>query len=181
MPDKTCSICKVVKPASPEFFTRDSTRKDGFRPQCKSCMKQIRTRDADKLRARDRANYRAKTEKYKNYSRDYRATHRESVAASQRRYKQQNVGIIKKSNHQYRARKRGAETAPFDEQAQLKRQRGKCYYCGCKLEKYHIEHVVPLSRGGSDRPENKVLSCPECNYRKKDKLPHEWIEGGRLL
>jgi 5-methylcytosine-specific restriction endonuclease McrA len=41
--------------------------------------------------------------------------------------------------------------------------------------------VVPLSRGGSNGPENIVIACPTCNLAKKDKMPHEWPEGGRLL
>jgi 5-methylcytosine-specific restriction endonuclease McrA len=41
-------------------------------------------------------------------------------------------------------------------------------------DKYHVDHVVPLSRGGSDGPENIVISCPRCNCSKSSKLPEEW-------
>lgn len=101
---------------------------------------------------------------------------------------QQNAQWIKNNPDKNRAKvsrrralKLGVETAPFDIRKQLRNQKGKCYYCGCKLDKYHVDHVIPLSRGGSDLPENKVLACPSCNIRKKDKYPHEWAEGGRLL
>ena|SRR5260221_9439272 len=66
--------------------------------------------------------------------------------------------------------------------AQHKRQKGRCYYCKEEMgSKYHIEHVVPLSRGGSNNLDNIVLACPHCNLSKRDKLPCEWPEGGRLL
>ena len=69
-----------------------------------------------------------------------------------------------------------------DVQRQHAAQKGKCYYCGHNLGKpYHVDHVIPLSRGGSNAPENLVLACPHCNLTKKDRLPHEWPEGGRLL
>jgi len=73
---------------------------------------------------------------------------------------------------------------------QLRRQRNRCYYPACgrsKFQKvdgkyvYHIEHVVPLSRGGSNSIDNLVLSCPTCNLRKGTKLLHEWRDNGMLL
>lgn len=93
---------------------------------------------------------------------------------------------------EYRARKRGAEGThtPAQIQELLKRQHRRCYYASCghaKFERrngkyiYHIEHIVPLSRGGSNSISNIVLACPTCNLKKHDKLPHEFPEGGRLL
>jgi 5-methylcytosine-specific restriction endonuclease McrA len=40
---------------------------------------------------------------------------------------------------------------------------------------------VPIIRGGRNSPDNLVIACQVCNNRKYNKLPHEWIEGGRLL
>lgn len=53
---------------------------------------------------------------------------------------------------------------------------GKCAYCRRSLQhqRWHIEHVVPLSRGGSDGPENLVLACERCNLNKAAKTPEEW-------
>jgi uncharacterized protein (DUF433 family) len=64
----------------------------------------------------------------------------------------------------------------------LKRQKGRCYYCGKKIVgTFHVDHAIPLSRGGSNAPENLVAACIKCNLQKGAKLPHEWPEGGRLL
>lgn len=53
---------------------------------------------------------------------------------------------------------------------------GKCAYCRRSLNyhKWHVEHVIPLSRGGSDGPENLVLACERCNLNKGAKTPEEW-------
>src|SRR3990167_10237380 len=36
-----------------------------------------------------------------------------------------------------------------------------------------VDHVIPKSCGGSDDPENLVLSCNSCNSRKNNKI---WIK-----
>ena len=59
---------------------------------------------------------------------------------------------------------------------------GKCFYCGIKLTKiyffdergnvvsthhnWHVDHVKPLSKGGTYDIENLVPSCPTCNMKK---------------
>jgi len=72
---------------------------------------------------------------------------------------------------------------PEQIQEQYNRQRGHCYYCrkNVALNEYHLDHVIPLSRGGSNDISNIVVSCAACNLSKRDKLPHEFFKGGRLL
>lgn len=59
-------------------------------------------------------------------------------------------------------------------------QKGKCYWCK-KLygEDYHIDHIWPVSKGGSSAPENLCLACPSCNFKKNKKTPMEFA--GRLF
>jgi hypothetical protein len=52
--------------------------------------------------------------------------------------------------------------------------RNRCAYClssadiiGPVLE---IDHIIPISRGGSSEEENLTLSCPNCNGRKGDRI-----------
>ena len=33
---------------------------------------------------------------------------------------------------------------------------------------FHIEHIIPLSHGGTSNLNNLALSCPSCNYKKQD-------------
>ena len=59
-------------------------------------------------------------------------------------------------------------------------QKGKCWWCSRELNgKYDIDHRIPLSRGGSNNPENLVLACASCNRSKHVKLPQEFA--GRLF
>ena len=49
---------------------------------------------------------------------------------------------------------------------------GKCAYCGTKLsfKEGQIDHIVPLSRGGSNDIGNLAWSCPHCNNKKNAKF-----------
>ena len=47
--------------------------------------------------------------------------------------------------------------------ALLDSQDRECAYCYQALEEYHVEHIIPLSFGGSNNAANIVLSCPKCN------------------
>jgi hypothetical protein len=54
----------------------------------------------------------------------------------------------------------------------LKKFNFTCQYCGRKAPEvvFHIDHVFPKSKGGSDAEENLVLSCDECNIGKGNKI-----------
>src|SRR5690606_19505718 len=50
-----------------------------------------------------------------------------------------------------------------------------CYLCGVDLDRseMQMDHVIPLSRGGSHIPENMRIACRTCNYRKGNYLLSE--------
>jgi len=71
--------------------------------------------------------------------------------------------------------------------------RGRCFYCWTVLPEdtlildgqgkavsshrnWHVEHVVPVSRGGTDRIENLLPSCKECNMAKRTMTADEFVE-----
>lgn len=48
-------------------------------------------------------------------------------------------------------------------------QSGCCAYCTCELNgKYECDHIVPLSRKGSNGIRNIAIACKRCNRRKRD-------------
>ena len=158
---KCCTKCNTELPASSEYFDRNRFRPDGLRLWCKSCCiaedRQWENERTEKRRAR----------KVKYYS----------------KYYDENPEIYKVNNSKRRARKRNAEGTHnvADIEAQYQRQQGSCHYCGCALTKAPrftnsatVDHVVPLSRGGSNSPDNLVIACMDCNRRKHNKLLCEW-------
>lgn len=53
----------------------------------------------------------------------------------------------------------------------------RCVYCGTALglENATLDHVIPLSRGGSHLPGNLVAACQPCNQLKGALLPTEFF------
>jgi len=57
----------------------------------------------------------------------------------------------------------------------LDRDDHTCQYCGVRGVTMHIDHIMPISRGGSNHPDNLVTACEACNSRKHAKTPEEWL------
>ena len=49
-----------------------------------------------------------------------------------------------------------------------------CVYCGKTDCPFELDHLLPRSRGGSNRISNLVLSCHECNATKGNQTATEW-------
>ena len=61
---------------------------------------------------------------------------------------------------------------------QQKTASGLCYFCTKKVafKDLTMDHLLPLSRGGTSSKDNIVPCCKGCNSKKKSMLPLEWEE-----
>lgn len=77
------------------------------------------------------------------------------------------------------ARKRGATGSHTLTQFRaLCEQKGwLCTYCGCSLTKRTVteDHMVPITRGGSDDISNITPACVSCNSRKYTRTYDEFV------
>lgn len=121
-------------------------RREGLLLQCTLCHK-MRPRGWFTRAGRTAA----QLQRYYGYCRECRAPYK-ALAASRRRI---------------RAARAGSAT-PEQIAALWGSQHGLCALCaqamlaGC----YHVDHIVPLARGGSSRIENLQLLHARCNLRK---------------
>lgn len=182
-----CTKCRKSFPLTKKFFyvVKRRGRKE-FRQHCKRCW------------AAQVARYQ-KTETYLQYvlERRERPAYRELLRAAWRKfhakpeYKKYDRALYKRlmatpEGHEKlrekvrrrRARINGATRhhKRHDIRIAMEMQQGRCFYCDADvLTEYTVEHLIPLVRGGSDGPENIVVACAGCNFRKADKTPEEFV------
>lgn len=65
---------------------------------------------------------------------------------------------------------------PYTRRLLYKQYDGKCAYCGQHRNHKHmtIDHIIPLSKGGTDDFDNLQCVCKKCNGFKGDMLPEEF-------
>jgi 5-methylcytosine-specific restriction endonuclease McrA len=51
----------------------------------------------------------------------------------------------------------------------------RCVYCGKEGVPLEIDHVVPKSRGGTDRVSNLTIACHKCNQKKGNQPVEEFL------
>lgn len=141
-------------------------------------------KNTERVAGYKRKHYELNKDEFKERVRGWRRKNKGRVAGYGRKWRLQNPDAARAIKNRRRAREHSAEGThtAADITRQHKCQKGRCHWCGVKVgKKYHVDHVVPLSRGGSNDPANLVISCHSCNESKGAKLPHEWPQGNRLL
>ncbi len=53
----------------------------------------------------------------------------------------------------------------------LAKSKGVCVACGAKSTEalLHVDHIIPIARGGQNTPENMQVLCGKCNTEKRDR------------
>jgi 5-methylcytosine-specific restriction endonuclease McrA len=155
---KRCCNCKEEKPLD-EFY-RARTRKDGRATVCKQCSKEL---SAEWIALHP--------EKVAIYSRQKYERHTEAHQASTRRWVKKHPERVKElhriSESSRRARKRDQFVEKIDPMIVYSRDEGLCGICDTTVYgEFHIDHVVPLSKGGEHSYANVQLAHPSCNLSK---------------
>jgi len=58
----------------------------------------------------------------------------------------------------------------------LEKWQRKCAYCEAKDIPLEIEHIVPKSKGGTNRVSNLTLACNKCNVKKSNKPVEAFVK-----
>lgn len=195
---KRCTKCGNYYPPTSNFYHKNKATKDGLRYECKTCHKKDGQRyfqeNKDKCYSSQQAwedrnkeyltkwyadYYQAHKDKYYERGKKWNEEHRDKCREYDKRYRDKYPEKVRvKFNRRRNAI--GAHT-PQEVTQHLVTQKYKCWWCGRRItgKNYHVDHRIPLSRGGTDYANNIVISCPHCNMSRADRLPHEW--NGRLL
>lgn len=161
--EKQCAAYKVI--FALDTFAIDKRRRDGRGSYCKPC---------DRIKA----NERTKRHQRKNL---------ELTRQRQRSYKKKEKA--RETEKKYRRRPEVARAVALREKVRYHRRRldgesvltrkawliileafgGACCYCGACDEDLTVEHIDPLSRGGTNDIRNIAPACFKCNGEKRAK------------
>jgi 5-methylcytosine-specific restriction endonuclease McrA len=113
------------------------------------------------------------------------AHYKEMNARTLRNWRKNNPLQVRVQVSNRAARNRNAHGSHTDEDIQRikNQQRNKCAYCRKPLgKKWHIDHIKPISKGGSNEPSNIQLTCAICNTKKNAHDPIYFAQKlGKLL
>ena len=156
--------------------------------RCMTCLYLMRKPRTDKARetlriwcAKDRS---ANPEKRRAYKREYYHRNKARVQAQNEASRKKNPEPRRCTTRNYKARKRQAEGmhTAADVAAILKAQRGMCAYCRKKVgNKFDIDHIKPLSDGGTNHRANLQITCGTCNRSKGAADPISFAQRFGLL
>ena len=185
----------MTKPLTSQFFHRKNVGREvwKYQFQCKVCrnldnksysrtnaerIQAYRDAHQERQRAYNRAYYETKHEEIKTQVANYREQNREQARAAVRRWHKLNPDRKRVLDARRRAGKLhapGSHTAA-EVWALAESQDWLCAYCEIPLfGEFHVDHMMPLSRGGSDGWENLAITCPMCNMRKSARTAEEFM------
>ena len=132
----------------------------------------------DAVRERHRRYYEANRDAVRERHRRWREANREAALECDRRWREANRDRVRTHYANRRARKRAAHIETVDYQEIYQRDNWTCQLCGVDLKdrpgEIHVDHIVPLARGGLHYRANLWTTCQTCNLSKGAKLVEPW-------
>lgn len=135
-------------------------------------------KNPEKIVAASKAYASANPDKLVQTRRKHYTKNAEAYRARSRQRSEKHPEYNRLSAHIRRARKFSAGgVLPKDIEAKLWGfQQGLCACCGAPLVgKLHVDHVIPLSKGGDNTEANVQLLLQSCNQQKHNKLPADYM------
>lgn len=124
--------------------------------------------------------------KVQEYRADWRSKNKDKLKPYLKKWREDNKSLCQKYHRNRKARVLGNGGVSSENIGQklFKLQKSKCACCKKSLikNKFHIDHIVPLAKGGGSEDKNLQLLCIKCNLQKKSKCPIEFMQSrGYLL
>lgn len=126
-------------------------------------MRKKREKNKEAMLRYERSLYKKNRDKFRKKGKIYRKNNKEYFATAAR-------------NRRTKLAKNGGVHTKEDIGNILSHQKWKCVYClKCIRKKYHIDHKVPIARGGSNFSKNLQALCAPCNMKKNKKTHREFL------
>jgi len=186
-PDGLSNICKNCKRIQDKEYRERNKEKLALK------KKEYKEKNKEILAEKRKQKYRSASEEEialrKKKKQEYLKNAPEHVKQCKREYdkkyfaSERGRNVLKNSLHKRRAQILSScdNTITLDALENLaKEQNYNCKWCNKPLnyelpKQIHLDHIVPLSKGGTHSINNVCWSCANCNFKKSSKLPDEFI------
>lgn len=132
-------------------------------------------KDPEKRKAYKKAYYEANREKAKAQTKAYYQANKERMKAAFRAWKKTNPDKVREQTHKRRALKYKTQIEPINEKIVYLRDGWICQHCKKRVDKKFkhpnpmsasLDHIIPLSKGGTHTYDNVQLAHLGCNSSK---------------
>lgn len=168
---RECSRCHTWVPLNE--FVQHSGHTSGVGSWCKACVNQDSRRFREENPGRTkffRARYKAANrDAVLRKKREHARKSASSVRETLRRWRENNPDRVRAQKWRRKSRETGCFSS--DEWSDLKQRYGnRCLCCGRDDVSLTVDHVVPVSRGGSNDIVNIQPLCQSCNSKKGTRI-----------
>lgn len=183
---KICKTCGASKTA--EHFYISRVHAGGRRPHCKACMKIAYRANPQPTRDRASAWYadnreiamaRNKLRHKANRSQRLaarRAARNDRVRANEKAWRLNNRDKIRTNDAYQRSKRRAAKRSGPHEHIDPteigRRDQWRCHLCGRRVRRadFTLDHLIPLSKGGTHTRDNVATAHRRCNSSKGNRF-----------
>ncbi len=168
---KTCSKCGQIKDV--KQFSKDKYSQDGYQYNCKECYRIYKKAYSQSDKGKQVRRRQNRSDKGKQSKKIYQ--HSEKGQKVRRRYAQSEKGQLANRKAEIVRRTRKTQAGGLYTSNQWYALCGfydfRCLKCNKKFPfgKLTLDHIKPVSKGGSSFIWNLQPLCAKCNSSKKDK------------
>lgn len=190
---ESARLSQAKRRQDPEVRERDKLYKQD--PAYIERQRLYRQENSERLSAKTMEWQAANAEKFKAYQAAYQAANRKRgiqraiawrqankahASAMARRWRTANLHrrVVSEQRRRARIKGVGGDLSPGIHSKLMALQQGKCAVCGVCLQtvRPHLDHIMPISKGGQNIDTNVQLLCPTCNLSKHAKHPIDFMQ-----
>lgn len=172
-------------------YRKEYEQTEAYKKSKKDACKRYYVKNREKILENCKAKYLSDPAIVKDRVKKWQAGNKDKVLQYKKNYTYNNPAKRKEANSRWSKNNPDKRKANFHNRRESKKtgtiskirikrllslQRRKCYYCGTPFinSDFHVDHIIPLAKGGTNTDDNIQLLCPRCNLSKGAKDPIEF-------
>jgi 5-methylcytosine-specific restriction endonuclease McrA len=175
----TCKECVAIQDTQRYEENKEKQRQralDYYHANKEARSKYSSTRYAENKKEISEARSQKRRKNINHFKKLERASYernKEQKRLQAKKHLQLNYEAALERNHKRRARLKNAKTFKITAKESKKLYSSPCLFCGSR-EQINLDHIIPISRGGSHGIGNLQPLCENCNSTKYNKTIMEW-------